>query len=166
MITPPFILQTDRGLTASKRMSTIQGRLARSVSISATLIATAAAPLITAAATTSVATAATTTPIAAAAAPTAVLTWLRLVDCQAASAMLLVVKSVNGRERIGVGRHFDKAKATTSTRLAILDHLGTSHLAKRREQVFQIGIRDREREIADIQLLAHLQPPEIWDMLR
>ncbi len=73
--------------------------------------------------------------------------------------MLLVVQRVNGRERIGVRRHFDKAEAAAPTRLAILDYLGTSHFAERRKQIFQVGIRDRERKIADIQLLAHLQTP-------
>ena len=76
--------------------------------------------------------------------------------------MFLVVKGINGRESIGVRCHLDEAEATASTCLAIFDHLGASHLTKRREQVFQVGIRDREREIADVQLLAHLQPP--WDL--
>jgi hypothetical protein len=73
--------------------------------------------------------------------------------------MLLIVKGVDGRKGIGVRRHLDKAETTAATRLAILDHLGASHLAKWREQVFQVGVRDRERKIADIQLLAHLQAP-------
>ena len=105
--------------------------------------------------------AATTTAAAAVAATTTatIFTWLCLVDRQPASAMLLVVKGVDSRKSIGVRRHLDKAEATTPARLAILDHLGASHLAKRRKQIFQVGIRDREREIADIQLLAHLQTP-------
>ena len=73
--------------------------------------------------------------------------------------MFLVVQGVDGRKSIGVGRHLDEAESTTPTGLAILDHLSTSHLAKWREQVFQVGIRDRERKIADVQLLAHLQTP-------
>ena len=80
--------------------------------------------------------------------------------------MFLVVKGVDGRKGIGVRRHFDETETATSTGLAILDHLSASHLAKRRKQVFQVGTRDRERQIADVQLLAHLQPPRTWDVLR
>ena len=87
---------------------------------------------------------------------TTILTWLRFVDGQAASAVVLVVQCVDGREGIGVRRHLNKAETATPTCLAILNHLSASHLAKRREQVFQVGIRDRESKIADVQLLAHL----------
>ena len=80
--------------------------------------------------------------------------------------MFLVMQSINGGQSIGVGRHLDESKATTPTRLAILDHLSASHFAKWREQVFQVGIRDRERKIADVQLLAHLQTPQTWDVRR
>jgi hypothetical protein len=80
--------------------------------------------------------------------------------------MFLVVQGVDRRKGIGVGCHFDEAEATTPTCLAIFDHLSASYFAKRREQVFQVGIRDRERKIADIQLLAHLRTPWTWDVLR
>ena len=81
---------------------------------------------------------------------TPILTRLCLVDRQAASAVFLVVQGVYGCKSIGVGHHFDEAEATAPARLPILDHLRTSHLAKRREQVFQVSIRDRERKITDV----------------
>jgi hypothetical protein len=47
--------------------------------------------------------------------------------------MFLVVERVDGREGIRVRCHLDEAKAAASTRLPVLDHLSTSHFAKRRE---------------------------------
>jgi hypothetical protein len=73
--------------------------------------------------------------------------------------VFLVVQSVDSREGIGIGCHLDEAEAATTPCLSVFDYLSTSHLAKRREQIFQVGIRDRERKIADVQLLAHLQTP-------
>jgi hypothetical protein len=64
--------------------------------------------------------------------------------------VFLVVQGVYGCKGIGVGHHFDKAEAAAPARLAVLDHLSTSHLAKRCEQVFQVSIRDRERKITDV----------------
>jgi hypothetical protein len=74
--------------------------------------------------------------------------------------MFLVVERVDGREGIGVRCHLNEAETAASARLPVLDHLSTSHFAKRREQLFQVGVRDREREIADIQLLTHRQTPQ------
>jgi hypothetical protein len=73
--------------------------------------------------------------------------------------VLLIVKGLDGRKGISVRRHLDEAETATSARLAILDYLCAPHFAKRREQVFQVGICDRESKIADVQLLAHLRLP-------
>ena len=64
--------------------------------------------------------------------------------------MILVMEGVDGRKGIGVSRHFDKAEAAAPTCLPILDDLCAFYLAKRREQIFQVGTRDRERKIADV----------------
>ena len=122
----------------------------RSVTVAATLVATTTAATVIATATASVASASATTTAVATATTATILTRFCLVDRQAASTMFLVVQGVDGRKGIGVRRHLDEAETATPTRLAILDHLSTSHLAKRREQVFQVGIRDRERKIADV----------------
>ena len=90
---------------------------------------------------------------------TSILARFRLVDRQAASAMVLIVQGVDGRKGISVRRHLDEAEATTPTSLSVHNHLRASHFAEWGEQVFQIGISHRKCEIADIQLLAHLQPP-------
>jgi len=116
-------------------------------------------PLSSAAVATAAATTTTTATSVAATATATILTRLRLVDRQAAASMFLVVEGVDGRKGIGVGRHLDEAEATTPTSLAILDHLSASYLTKWREQLFQVGIRDREGKIADVQLLAHLRLP-------
>jgi hypothetical protein len=71
--------------------------------------------------------------------------------------VFLVVQGVDGRNDNGVARHPDEAKPAASARLSVDNHLRTSHFAKWSEQIFQFGITDREREIADIQLLAHLR---------
>jgi hypothetical protein len=47
--------------------------------------------------------------------------------------VFLVVQRIDGREGIRVRCHLDEAEAAASTRLPVLDHLSTSHLAKRRE---------------------------------
>ena len=107
---------------------------------------------------TSPATAATISTTTATA--TAVFAGLCLVHRQTASVVFLVVQSVDGREGIGVRCHLDEAEAAAATCLPVLDDLSTSHFAKRREQLFQVGVRDREREIADIQLLTHRQTPQ------
>ncbi len=73
--------------------------------------------------------------------------------------MVLVVQRVDGREGLGVRCHLDEAEPTAPTRLSVHNHLRASHFAKWGEQIFKVGISDRECEIADIQLLAHLQTP-------
>jgi hypothetical protein len=127
----------------------------RSVTVSSTLVAPAAAAPATVAATTtapaaSIAATTTTATVAAAPAAATILTRFCLVNREAASTMFLVVQRVDRCKGIGISRHLDKAKAATAPRLSVFDYLSTSHLAKRREQVFQVGIRDRERKIADV----------------
>ena len=126
-------------------------------SVPATTAIAAPAPAIAASAATAAAT-------SAAATTATILTWLRLVDRQTASAVVLVVQSLDRREGLGVAPHLDEAKPAAPARLSVHDHLRASHFAKRGEQVFQVGISDRECKIADIQLLAHLQTP--WDLGR
>jgi hypothetical protein len=105
--------------------------------------------------------AATTTATVAAAAATAttILARLGFVHCQPPASMLLIVQGVNRGLSSRIRPHFHKAKPSASARLPINHHLCASHLAKRGEQVFKVGIGNRKRKIADIQLLAHLQPP-------
>jgi hypothetical protein len=103
---------------------------------------------------------ATTAPSTAS--TTSILARLRLVDRQAAAAMVLVVQGVDGREGLGVSSHLDEAESAAPTCLSVHNHLRASHLAEWGEQFFQIGISHRKCEIADKQLLDHLQPP--WDL--
>ena len=106
-------------------------------------------------------TTATVAAAAAAATTTAIFTWLSFVDCQPPASMLLVVQGVDRGLSSRIRPHFHKSKPSASARLPIHHHLCTSHLAKRGEQVFKVGIGNRKRKIADVQLLAHLQPPRI-----
>ncbi len=76
--------------------------------------------------------------------------------------MVLVVQGVDGRHGIGVAPHLNEAEPAAPARLPVDDHLRTSHFAEWGEQFFQLGIANRECEIANIQLLAHLQAP--WDL--
>jgi hypothetical protein len=108
------------------------------------MIATAATTAAVAGTAATAGVAATTTTAAA------ILTRFRLVNREATSTVFLVVQRVDRCKGVGVRRHLDKAEAATAPGLSVFDYLSTSHLAKRREQVFQVGIRDREREIADI----------------
>jgi hypothetical protein len=106
----------------------------------------------------------TTATVAAAAAATtttAILTWLRFVNCQPPASMLLIMQGIDRGLSSRIRAHFHKAKSSASARLPINHHLCASHLAKRGEQVFKVGIGNRKRKIADVQLLAHLQPPRI-----
>ena len=73
--------------------------------------------------------------------------------------MVLVVQGVDGRHGIGVAPHLDEAEPAAPARLPVDDYLRASHFAEWDEQFFQLGIANREREIANIQLLAHLQAP-------
>jgi hypothetical protein len=70
------------------------------------------------------------------------------------------MQGVDGRQGVGVISHLDESKPAAPARLSVDDHLGTSNLTEGSEQLFKVGIADRERKIADIQLLAHLQTPQ------
>jgi hypothetical protein len=128
----------------------------RSVTVSSALVAApaatlvASAPAATVATTTTPAAATTTATVAATTTAATILARFCLVNREAASTMFLVVERVDCCKGIGIRRHLDKAKAATAPGLSVFDYLSTSHLAKRREQVFQVGIRDRERKIADV----------------
>jgi hypothetical protein len=127
----------------------------RSVTVSSALVAATAATLVASApaatvATTTTAAATTTATVAATTTAATILARFCLVNREAASTMFLVVERVDCCKGIGIRRHLDKAKAATAPGLSVFDYLSTSHLAKRREQVFQVGIRDRERKIADV----------------
>lgn len=78
-----------------------------------------------------------------------------LVDDQRAAFVLLFVKALDcfpGRIVVG---HFHKSKTFAAARVAVLNDLSTAHLAVRRKQGFQRGIRYLVAQVSDVQLLTH-----------
>ena len=65
------------------------------------------------------------------------------------------MKPIDRSLSLSVVVHLDETKALAPARRTILDHLRTLHGAELREQLFQGGITDPIRQIADIKLLAH-----------
>jgi hypothetical protein len=93
-------------------------------------------------------TAAATPSAAMAAAATAssssILTRFRFVNGQPPASVLLVMQGIDRRLSGRIRPHLDKAEPSASACLPVNDHLCASHLAERGEQVFQVGIGNRE----------------------
>jgi hypothetical protein len=120
-----------------------------------TAAATAAVATTPAASATAAATAAAAATVATTPATPAILTRPGFVYSQATTIELPFVKPVDRGLCLSVVVHLDEAKALASARRTILDHLRTLHGAELREQLFQGGITDPIRQIANVQLLAH-----------
>src|SRR4051794_40454741 len=105
-----------------------------------------------AAATTTAATAATTATAEAATTATAAARLLRprLVHRQRAAVGFLVVEAGDRRLRFLIAAHLDKAKSLRAAGVAIHDHLRRLHGAERSKDAFEVGIGDREGQIADV----------------
>lgn len=65
------------------------------------------------------------------------------------------MEALDGRAGAIVIRHLDESEAFAPAGVAILDHLGAADLAERREQTFEIRIRDLIAQVSHIQFLAH-----------
>jgi len=121
------------------------------------LVATASA-----AAPAAVAALAATTTAAVAAATAAAATILarsRFIDGQRPSVEVLAVQGGDGRLRLLVVVHFDKAEPLGAAGVPVHDDLGGLDRAVRCEEVLEIAVGSAIRQVADIQLLAHFGPP-------
>ena len=124
-------------------------------------MSTAAAVATTPAATSSKATATATSTASTVATTTAAawpsLTRLGFVDGQGPSAKLCAIHGVDCFFR--TVRHLDEAEATRAAGLPVHNDLRFDHGAEWRESRLQVFVRGRERQVPDIQILAHRHPP-------
>jgi hypothetical protein len=101
----------------------------------------------TAAATTTARTA--RTAATAAATTTATLTFLRFIDAQRTTTHVLAIQGLDGALCIGAG-HLDKAKATRTTRFAIVDQRDGLDSAVLFEQLTDLSFVGRKRQVTHI----------------
>jgi hypothetical protein len=101
------------------------------------------------AAATAAARSARTTAAAATTAATAALTFLSFVNTQRTTAHILAVQGLDGALRIGA-RHLDKAKATRTTRFAIVNQRDGFNSAVLFEQLADLCFVSRKRQVTHI----------------
>ena len=101
--------------------------------------------------------AASTTSAMSTAAAWPSLTRLGFVDGQGPSAKLCAIHGVDCFFR--TVRHLDEAEATRAAGLPVHNDLRFDHGAEWRESRLQVFVRGRERQVPDIQILAHRHPP-------
>jgi hypothetical protein len=136
---------THRAAVAATSTGATIAATAATVATTTTATATAATPAESAAAAaTTAATAATTAAI------------LRLFHRDLTSLDVAAVDLLDRLARFVFGRHLDEAEAARTTRLTVRDDLRVRYGAKAAEEVAQVQLGDRVRQITNVESRSHL----------
>jgi hypothetical protein len=120
----------------------------------ATVASATAFAAVTATATTAAA-AAIVVASATTASPAPLIARTGFIHAERASVYLLAVQLAHGVLRIAIGRHRDECKSAGFPREFILHQQDFCHSASLREQVLQLDLRRRERQVAYVQSISH-----------